>query len=320
MPEACRRHHRALACAGLLVGVVALVGGCRAFRCQEISVEKLASARQASLLGIEAQQRGQWDQAEAQFAAAVQQAPKDERARAGYAEALWQRGAQEAAIAQMEEAVRLSGHDPDRRVQLGNMFLARGEFHRAIVQADRAIASNRQVAAAWALRGHALHAQGNRTDALAAFHRALSLQEHFPDVQLAIAAVYRQQDRPQRALATLQALSGNYPAGEAPTEVLLQEGLAYRDLGRYPEAARTLSLAAGRGKPTAELWHELARTRLLAGDVPGARLASNAALALEPTHPASLALTDELRARQGVFTAAAIDGHATSGLSPARRY
>lgn len=320
MPEACRRCHRVLAIVGLLAGLATLFNGCRAFRCQEISVEKLAAARQASLLGIEAQQRGQWDQAEAQFASAVQQAPKDERARACYAEALWQRGAQEAAIAQMEEAVRLSGHDPNRRVQLGNMFLARGEYHRALVQADRAIASNRQEATAWALRGHALLAQGHRTDALAAYHRTLSLEEHNPEVQLAIAAVYRQQNRPQRALATLQALAANYPSGETPTEVLLQEGLAYRDLGRYHDAARTLGVAVTRGTPTSALWYELARTRLLADDVPGARLASNTALALEPGHAGCLALLDELKTRQGVFTAASVNAHVSGAVSPARRY
>lgn len=319
MPQACRRTNRAWIGAAILAAL-GTTTGCRAFRCQEISVERLAAARQLSLQGIEAQDRGQWEQAETCFATAIQQAPRDERARAGYAEALWQRGEQQAAIAQMEEAVRLSGDDPERLVQLGSMHLARGESARAIAQADRAIRTNRPLASAWALRGQALVAQGNRTEALAAFHRALSLEAHFPDVQLAIAEIYSQQARPQRALATLQALASNYPPSEVPLDVLVREGLAYRELGRYSEAARSLALATTRGNPSAELWFELARTRVMADDPTAARLAVNAALELEPDHVASLALAQELGTRRGILATAAATTRPLTGSVPPSRY
>lgn len=290
-------------CLGLTAGLVLFAGGCRAFRCQEISDEKMAAARQLLLQGIDAQQRGQWEEAEARYAAAVTEAPRDERARAGYAEALWHRGSQEAALAQMAEAVRLSGNDPERLVQLGQMHHTRGDLHRALALADRAIAANRQLPAAWALRGKTLQSQGQPAEALAALHRAQSLQEHFPEVQLAISEIYSQEQRPQRALATLQALAGRYPAGEAPLEVVVREGLAYRDLGRYPEAARALTQATQRGASSAEVWYELAHLRMLTGDAAGARLAANAALAANPNHAASLALQQQLLSQQGIASA-----------------
>src|SRR5262245_49468246 len=129
--------------AGGLLGVlccwiVLSVAGCRSLRCPGSADASLAAARQTSLLAQEAQQRSQWEQAEALYASAIQQCPSDERARHGYAQALWQRGAQDEAVAQMEEAVRLSGSDPQRLVELGEMYLHRGELRRAGQHADRA--------------------------------------------------------------------------------------------------------------------------------------------------------------------------------------
>src|SRR5438105_11527494 len=103
----------------LVAAVVAIVlsdAGCRVFRTHKVSEESIAAARQLSLQGIDAQQRGRWDQAEGLFAAAIVKCPIDERAHFGYAEALWRRGRQSEAIAQMEEAVRLSASDPERMV------------------------------------------------------------------------------------------------------------------------------------------------------------------------------------------------------------
>jgi tetratricopeptide (TPR) repeat protein len=291
------------ACA-LALAALAGAGGCRAFRCQKVSDETIAEARQLSLQGMAARQRGRWEQAEALYADAVLKCPRDERARCGYAESLWQRGAQTEAVAHMEEAVRLSGHDPERAVQLGEMYLARGELARAGQQAERAVAANGQLAGAWALRGKVLAAQGSRTDALASFHRALKLQSQYPEVQLALAEIYNQQNRPQRALATLQSLADSFPPDQVPIDVLIHQGLALRQLGRHADAARSLAQAADRGSPSADLLYELGRTQLSAGDATAARLAIAAALERDPAHIGAQALRDELATGEITLTAA----------------
>jgi tetratricopeptide (TPR) repeat protein len=292
----------------IVVGLAAIVApsaGCRIWpRCRTESDEAVAQTRQLSLQGKDAQQDGRWDDAEALFAAAVLKSPRDERARCGYAESLWQRGARDEAVAHMEEAVRLSGHDPERLVQLGNMYLSRGEWHRAALQADKAIAANSELPGAWALRGQVLRAQGNPTDAMAAFHRALTFQEHYPEVQLALADIYAQQNRPQRSLATLQALAARYPLDQVPAEVYLRQGLALRQLGRHQDAARSLAQAARRTtRPSADLLCELGRAQLLAGDTAAARLTLADALDRDPQHTASRALYEELASRGGGLTA-----------------
>jgi tetratricopeptide (TPR) repeat protein len=209
--------------------------GCRSLRSRKVSEVDMAAARQLSLQGIDAQQRGQWERAEMLFAAAIVKCPSDERARSGYAEALWRRGERAAAISTMEEAVRLSANDPERIIRLGGMYLAQGDIARAKEQAQRAIAANAQLAGAWALRGSVLQAEGNLGDALASYHRALALEPSLPDVQLAVADIYLRQNRPQRALATLQSLADRFPSGDVPPDVIQRQALAMRSLHR-PEA------------------------------------------------------------------------------------
>jgi tetratricopeptide (TPR) repeat protein len=297
---------------GILFCLAAIVSvGCRSLRCPSAADASLAAARSLSLQALDAQQRGRPDEAEALFASAVEQCPSDERARHGYARSLWLRGAQDQAVAHMEEAVRLSGNDPERLVELGEMYLHRGELRRAGQHADRAIAANAQLAAAWALRGQVQQALGQRDAALASFHQALSLRASYPDVQLAIAAIYGEQNRPQRALATLQTLADSFPPGQVPDEVLVQEAFACRALGRYQDAAGKLALVCDSGAASADLYCELARTHLLAGDPAAARQVVQAALARDPQHAAGLTLASELGSRDEGAIASAAERRAT---------
>lgn len=304
-----RRYRLPAPCYALTAVLVAgsvLPAGCRVFRGHKVSDECIAAARQLSLQGIDAQQRGQWDRAEMLFAAAILKCPSDERARCGYAESLWQRGAQADAISHMEEAVRLSGDDPERLVRLGQMYRTRGDLAQAARMAQRAIVTDTQSAAAWALRGDVQQAQGQRGEALASYHRALSYEPSLPAVQLAIADIYAQENRPQRALATLQSLAASFAPGKVPADVLFREGLALRALGRHQDSVRALAKSADQTNPPPEVLYELARSQLLADDAPAARHTVALALRAFPRHVGCLALAEELGASEGgVITASA---------------
>jgi len=288
--------------------LVACCSGCRSLPCRKESDETIALTRQLSLRGKDAQQKGRWDQAETYFAQAVTASPKDERARCGYAESLWRRGAQDQAVTHMVEAVKLSGDDPERLVQLGQMYLAQNNLPAAGRQADKAIAANKHLASAWALRGNVYRATGQRDEALAAYHRVLSYHPHYPEVQVALAEIYSQSHKPQRALATLQSLADQFPPGNVPSDVLFRQGLVLRQLNRNQDAAECLAAAANQGQPTAEMLFELAQTRMLAGDTTAANLALNAALQIDPRHTPSLQMQNELASRQKQLTASLVPG------------
>jgi tetratricopeptide (TPR) repeat protein len=295
----------ALIRASLLAALILLASGCRAFRHHKISEESIAAARQLSLQGIDAQQRNQWDRAESLFATAILKCPSDERAHAGFAESLWQRGAWQEAIAQMEESVRYSGGDPTRRVRLGQMYRSVGDLARANAQVDQALSSNSQLGPAWALRGQVLFAQGNRGEALASFHRALSYDSALPGVQLAIAEIYEQENRPQRALATLQSLAANAPPGQA-AEIAIRQSRALVALGRQGDAISLLAKAAERNDAPAAILQELAATQIAAQDTAGARRTIETGISRFPADAKFRALAQELSRSSGpVATASA---------------
>ena len=256
------------------------------------------SARQLSLRGIDARQRGRLQEAESLLGQASEMCPLDEKIRSHYAETLWDSNQRDQAVANMEEAVRLSGGDIDRVVRLGEMYLAQGDLERAAVQADRAIQANRPLAAGWALRGNVLRALNRDRESLASYHRALSYQEHYPSVQLAIAEIYRRQGRHGRELATLRTLSDGYPPGETPPEVLYQEGLALKELRRYQAAANLLASAAEQGEPNSELLYHLAESQWLAGDPANARLTLRSALERSNASPPDQRVVTELLSLQ----------------------
>lgn len=269
--------------------------GCRSMCKQPVS-ENVVQARQMSLQGLESLQRGNHEDAEAMFAKAIAICPVDERARKNYADLLWQRGEHAQAVKQMEEAVRLSGGDAALLVQLGQMQLARGETEKATTYALRAVSADRQSASAWALLGDTQRAAHADEEALSSYHRALSLNDFFPHVQMQVADIYRAQGKPQRALATLTALEDHYGIGQAPVEVLLAQGMAMKQLGRFDDAARTFTAAIARGATNADSFYELAEAQMQNGDVVNARLALTAALEQSPNDARSLQLRAALKA------------------------
>lgn len=276
--------------------------GCAALRRNAVA-ENVVEARQMSLRGMDALQQGKSDVAESCFANAIQANPADERAHVQYAELLWQRGAYDDAISHLERSIKLSGDDPTLLVRLGEMYLARGYVDRAWRQAEQAIQSNRQLACAWALRGDIHRQRGELNEALTAYHRSLSYEGQSPRIQLAVTAIYREQNRPQRALSTLEHLAENYAPGELPTELLVEQGLALKALGRYEDAADKLALAAHRPQPDPEILYHLGEARLLAGDLANARLAVAAALSIAPYHAACRDLHGRIDQQQQTFTA-----------------
>jgi tetratricopeptide (TPR) repeat protein len=258
----------------------------------------VVSARQLSLQGIDARQRGNLEQAEALFSQATEMCPVDERIRSQYAETLWEANQREQAVAHMEEAVRLSGGHLDLVVRLGEMYLEQGQLERAATRAELATEKDPQLAAAWALRGDVLRAQGRTAESLASYHRAMSLQPKYPHVQLAVADIYRRASRPARALATLRTLADEYPPGETPQQVLLLQGIALKELQRYHASAKMLSEAARQGDPSPELMFHLAETQWLAGDPGNARLTVQAALSRPPSAEPNQTVTADLLSLQ----------------------
>ena len=196
---------------GLLVALVTLQSaGCRSIGGIVESGQSI-TARKLSRQGLQAMHQGQWDHAEQFFERALAVSDSDDRAHRGIAEVYWKRGRRISAIEHMERAVELSAGDPRLVGRLGEMYLENSQFVEAERQSKIALASQRDSAEIWTLRGNCLHEKGQHEEALAAYHRALALQPDFVEAKLQVAELYLNTDQYDRILATLDQLD---PVGD----------------------------------------------------------------------------------------------------------
>lgn len=275
-------------------GVVVSSSGCRAISRYGESKQSIA-ARRLSRQGHEAMHAGQWELAEELFTEALQLTSSDDRAHWGLAEALWQRGERQIALKHMEDAVRLSASDPRLMRRLGKMYLEMGRLAEADQQSLAALHGDREAAEVWALRGDCLQAQGALDDALAAYHQALALQPEYPAVQVEIAELYRQQNRYDRLLATIDRMQDTLTS-ESPaySRAHLLRGIALHELRRPVDAQRSFhkAIAASPDNPDPHLY--LAASLLAQGDAEAAAAPLQQAIALSPQSPATQAMAQTL--------------------------
>jgi len=254
----------------------------------------MVDSRRLAIRGQDAMHIGKWDEAAKLFGQAVEVCPANERARAGFADTLWQRGQTQAAIDEMREAVRLSAGDADLQVRLGEMQLAMGDIDGAQSCATSAIQAQWQSPTAWALDGDVQRSRGRLDDALRSYHRALSCQARMPRVQLAIAEIYEAQDRPLRALATIDTMIEQYAVDQAPPELLTRRGLALRRLGRSSDAIECLTAAWKQPAAGPEVAQYLAECQAEAGQHASALLTLQDGLRRNPNSAALHAMTVRL--------------------------
>jgi len=237
----------------LLFSIIALAvfPGCRMF-VNNGRNQSLLTARQLSLRGTDAMQRGRGQDAELLFSQALANSSEDERAHWGYAKMLWQSGEKRKALEHMNEAFRLSGQNPDYAITLGEMHLDQNQYDAAKALSLDVLSVNRNHANAWALLGDVHRNQKDWPSALECYPHALLVRSDFPKAQYAIAEIYRKTGRPERALATLDHMVDLHASVLEDPEHLLLRGLTFADLQRPEEAKELLARCSERLPP--EQW------------------------------------------------------------------
>lgn len=247
------------------------------------------AARRLSREGLTAARQGDWQSAETLFSEALDVSGNNDAAHRGLAETLWQRGQTEDAIKHLKQAVQLSAGDPKHLQRLGRMYLELGRVNEAARQCEIALQSERNWSAVWALWGDCEAAQGRPDAALAAYHRALSLQPDYPYVQIQAAELYHQEGRHDRLLATLDRLGPGSATENRQTDgVLLAgradwlRGLAMRKLGRHDEAKQYLVAAAQKNPADVSARLQLASEAIAAGQTSDAQAWLSQAIEIDP--------------------------------------
>jgi tetratricopeptide (TPR) repeat protein len=276
------------------VAVLSFVG-CSVFGKRSVVPDSVVTCRDLCRQGCAAVEQEAWHEAETLFRGAVQASPIDAEARRQLAEVFWSRGAAGAAIQEMETACGLAPHDSGLAVRAAAMRLAMGNHRQALAWAERSVTLDPKLAAAWAIRGKAHLATGKLELALADLHRSLGFAAGDAEVLQTIATIHLQAGRPQRCLETAQRLLDQFPPGEEPQPVLFLEGQALAALGRNRDAATSLTAAATRGPPRADIFCTLAKVEKRRGRAGAAAAAARQALAVDKRHASAIALLAELR-------------------------
>ncbi|MBX3423044.1 MAG: tetratricopeptide repeat protein [Pirellulaceae bacterium] len=268
--------------------------GCSSLRRNQRDAS-VAEARQFSLRGADALQLKKNTDAETLFAEALRRCPADERAHWGMAEVQWQKGNCQQAADHLQQAVKLSGNNPDLLVRLGEMHLQAGRPEEALKQADLALASNRQHAGAWQLRGRVAEHHQQWQQAIDCYQRALMAKPNNPPVQLAVAEVYQRLGKPQRSLATLERMSDAQSAEYQSAAAWMLKGQALASLGQSDAAKLCWREAASRaGTQDFQLFLNMADIHAQRGELAEARVALGRALNLQPDHQQARQLKDRL--------------------------
>ena len=279
-----------------LLSLVIVACGCRLPGYEGPTSRSVVSCRQLSQQASAAIDRNDWAAAESLVVEATKTCPTDVDAKRLYAETLWHRGAHSEAVAQVEEAARRAADDVSLRVRLAEMRLAMGQLDAARRDAEAAVAIDPRSACAWTVRGRVSRSSGDATQALADFHRAISLDAAHSGARLELADLYLALDQPQRALSNVQSVLDGYSPGDEPQPYLYLAGLAYTRLARYDEAIESLRAAAVRGRATPEILCRLAEAEMLSGRQEEAKLSVQQALAIDPRNPLGRVLLERVAA------------------------
>ena len=134
-------------------------------------------------------------------------------------------------------------------------------------------------------------AAGQTRQALADYRRSLG---YGPDDHEVVACSWPRPTAssisPNAQLLALQNVAENFSPNEVPQQVLYLEGLALTALA-LDEATRSLTQAVRRDRPSAEMLYRLAEAQMLSGNAGAANVTLHEALALDPNHAGSKAMS-----------------------------
>ncbi|MEM7474221.1 MAG: tetratricopeptide repeat protein [Planctomycetota bacterium] len=262
--------------------------GCRTLR-RGRDARNLGAARQLSLRGAALLQQEHYAEASPVFEEALLLSPADERAQWGMAEVLWRAGKREEAIQHQQAAIELSGDNPDLLVRLGEMHLELGNLPKALQQAELVLRENRQHEGAWALQGRIRREEGRNQDAMDCYQRALIYNPNNVKARIAVADIYRDLGKPQRALATIEWLADSQ-LESIPARAWMLKGQALADLDQPADAGRCLKEAMLCADEDCDLLLDLAQLQYAKGNLADARICLGRALQNNPQNPQALTL------------------------------
>src|SRR5271165_4851418 len=140
-------------------------------------------------LGNALLQKGELDKALAQYKRAVEIDPNDAEAHVNLGNALFQKEQLDEAVAQFQEAVEINPNDAEAQYNLGNAFFQKGQLDEAVAQFQKALEIDPNSFATHYNLGGALFQKGQLDEAITQFREVLRLKPDFNPAQDNLAKV-----------------------------------------------------------------------------------------------------------------------------------
>jgi tetratricopeptide (TPR) repeat protein len=133
--------------------------------------------------------KGQLDEAIAQFQKALEISPKNAEARINLGNAFLQKEQLDEAVGQFQQAVEINPNDAEAHYDLGNGFFQKGQLEEAVAQFQKALEIAPNSFATHYNLGVALLQKGQLSEAIAQFQEVLRLKPDFSPAQDTLAKV-----------------------------------------------------------------------------------------------------------------------------------
>ncbi|MBV8175419.1 MAG: tetratricopeptide repeat protein [Verrucomicrobia bacterium] len=155
-------------------------------------------------LGNALLQKGQVDEALAQFRKALEINPHYVEARSNLGAALFQKGQVDEAVAQYERVLEINPNHAPASYNLGLALFQKGRVDGAITQYKKAVKINPYYPEAHNTLGHALLQEGQVDEALAQFQRALDINPNYVEARYNLGNALFQKGRSDEAIDQFQ--------------------------------------------------------------------------------------------------------------------
>jgi tetratricopeptide (TPR) repeat protein len=154
-------------------------------------------------LGLALFQKGQVDDAVAQYQKAVEINPNYVQAHYNLGVALFQKGQVDDAVAQYQRAVEIDPNFAAAHIDLGNAFFQKGHLEEAIAQFQKAVEINPEAEAHYDL-GNALLQKGHLDEAITQCQRALEIKPNYAEAHYNLGVALAQKGQLDEAIMQFQ--------------------------------------------------------------------------------------------------------------------